>query len=365
MGSNDLSQRTSNGAIASTAADTTSAQHQGSERRSCIAIHKGLRGIVPSFIHEVLLEILRLEPWLAAELLQFAGGTGREEAPVRRQSFDLTKMSPVSYQADAVFMLGEPATTALIVEVQLRVDEEKRFTWPYYVATLRARERIPVELLVITDAKRVEDWASSPIPVSHSNWWTPLVIGPEKLQSEHDPAGSTNRSPHLDLLSLVLSQRKELADHKPTITAGKAWQTLETIRKSNALAQETARLYSDTVMRVVPTTVRTILEKMMGLENYEDQSLLFRNTFGRGYEKGIEEGRQEGRQEGREEGLRRGRLDGRAEGLQRSLFTVIDARGLTLTDAQRRRIDACEDAAALERWIERAARAEQARAIFQ
>jgi hypothetical protein len=308
-----------------------------------------------------LLEIFRLEPWFAGCLLKQVSGMDVQTAEVHRQSFDLTKMSPVSYQADAVFTLGEPAKLALIVEIQLGVDDEKRFTWPYYVASLRAREQIPVELLVITDSTRVENWASSPIAVSSSNRWTPLVIGPHSFARIRKSVGKSRQSPHFEVLSLVLSQHDASNAGQPEHSTTQAWQTLETIRESSDLAGETARLYSDTVMRVVPTAVRTLLEKMMGLENYEDKSLLFRNTFGRGYEKGIEEGRQEGIEKGIEKGLH----DGRAEGLRRSLYKVVEARSLTLSTSQRRRIDACNDPERLEAWVERALLAEHADAIFR
>ena len=50
----------------------------------------------------------------------------------------------VSYRADVVVLLvREQPVFALIVEVQLGVDPDKRLSWPLYVAAVRARYRCP------------------------------------------------------------------------------------------------------------------------------------------------------------------------------------------------------------------------------
>lgn len=64
----------------------------------------------------------------------------------------------------------------------------------------------------------------------------------------------------------------------------------------------------------------------------------------RGYES-IEAVREEGREQGREQGR------------ALALVTVLDARGLSISDAQRARILACSDAAILDTWLVRATHA--------
>jgi Uma2 family endonuclease len=67
-----------------------------------------------------------------------------------------------------------------------------------------------------------------------------------------------------------------------------------------------------------------------------------------------------GREHGREEDLRQGR----AEGMQRSLLAILQGRGLTLTAAQRERIETCRDADQLARWIERVLGASATEHVF-
>jgi hypothetical protein len=43
----------------------------------------------------------------------------------------------------------------IVIEVQLQRDDRKRFTWPVYVAGLRARLECPACLLVVTPSDAV------------------------------------------------------------------------------------------------------------------------------------------------------------------------------------------------------------------
>src|SRR5690606_15589329 len=89
----------------------------------------------------------RQRPSLAAELLAEPLGV---ELPAWREARldagDLTEVLPTEYRADAVVTLtGDDGRAALsvVVEVQLGRDPAKRWSWPVYVATLRARLRTP------------------------------------------------------------------------------------------------------------------------------------------------------------------------------------------------------------------------------
>lgn len=56
--------------------------------------------------------------------------------------------------------------------------------------------------------------------------------------------------------------------------------------------------------------------------------------------------------------LRKANEEGREEGLlreaRRALDLVLGARGITLSDVGRARVEACEDVATIERWLARA-----------
>ena len=83
--------------------------------------------------HEVLVEMFRDRPLLAADLL-----SGPLGVPVpafqhaRVSSGDLTNVTPTEYRADAVIILTreEVPVLGVVVEVQLRPERRKRFAWP-------------------------------------------------------------------------------------------------------------------------------------------------------------------------------------------------------------------------------------------
>src|SRR5664279_3998037 len=107
---------------------------------------------VPSQLHDVLVRFFRNRPELAPTLLSEALGV---EVPhyteARIESADLTDVLPAEYRADVVVLLvdGKPVL-GIVVEVQLEPDERKRFSWPMYVAGLRARFHCRCCLLVVT-----------------------------------------------------------------------------------------------------------------------------------------------------------------------------------------------------------------------
>ena len=60
-----------------------------------------------------------------------------------------------------------------------------------------------------------------------------------------------------------------------------------------------------------------------------------------------------------------GRAEGRAEGLKAALLKLVARTGLTLGDEERARIDACDDPAMLDRWLDNAFGAKTAADLFQ
>src|SRR5271157_3257789 len=101
---------------------------------------------MPSLIHDALVTLFRNRPTLAPELL-------RDVLHAPLPAFDfvhvgdaaLTEVVPTEYRADLVLLLGgaSPAEprAAIVVEAQLGRDPDKRWSWPVYLAGLRARLR--------------------------------------------------------------------------------------------------------------------------------------------------------------------------------------------------------------------------------
>ena len=72
---------------------------------------------------------------------------------------------------------------------------------------------------------------------------------------------------------------------------------------------------------------------------------------------------QMGREKGIEKGIEKGHLDG-AHALQHALLTALTVRKLTLTPAQKARINATTDLATLDRWTCAALTARTTAAVF-
>jgi predicted transposase YdaD len=70
------------------------------------------------------------------------------------------------------------------------------------------------------------------------------------------------------------------------------------------------------------------------------------------------------RQEGEARGRALGRVEGEAKGKAEGLCSVLEARGLAISDAIRLRITSCRDVPTLDRWLVRAVTATSIEAVF-
>jgi hypothetical protein len=132
---------------------------------------------VPTQLHEVVVEMFRVRPELARELLVTCAHVEIEDGVCEAASIDLSQALPSEYRADAVTVIRESGNVlaAIIVEVQLSADADKERTWPVYVTTLRARLRCPATLLVLAP-DRVAAWARRPIEVGHPGFTLKPII---------------------------------------------------------------------------------------------------------------------------------------------------------------------------------------------
>jgi hypothetical protein len=284
---------------------------------------------MPSLSHEALLILFRNRPELAPELLRDALHVALPAySEVRLESADLTDVSPAEYRADLVILLvdGKPVL-GIVVEVQLQRDDRKRFTWPVYVAGLRARLACPACVLVVTPNEAVADWCRAPIDLGPGGALSPLVIGPASVPVIDDVAFA-ERDPELAVLSVMAHGHEPHAE-----VIGRA-----ALLASLGLSDERQVLYSDLVFAALSHAARTALEDLMAGGTYE-----FQSEFAKKHQA-------KGRAEGKAEGKAEGRTEGRAE----ALLAVLEARGLRTSDEARARILACTDVAQLDTWIRKA-----------
>jgi hypothetical protein len=310
---------------------------------------------MPSMTHEILVDLFKTRPSLAAEILVEALDVSLPDyTEARIASADLTEIQPAEYRADVVVLLfnGADCVRVVIVEVQLAIDSRKRFTWPAYAAVSRAIHECPVALLVIAPDPTVAAWCAEPIETGIPGF----VLSPSVLNRTSVPIvtdrGEAARRPELGVLSAIAHGETEAGE---AIAAA----MLPAIKELDA---DRSRLYYDLVYNSVNEAARRALETMM--KNYEYQSPFAKKYVAQGRAEGRAEGLTEGLTKGLTEGLTKGLTEGRTEEAARNLLTVLRVRGLAVPDAVRERILAQKDPERLERWLEKAAVAPSVAAVL-
>ncbi|WP_437730835.1 DUF4351 domain-containing protein [Sorangium sp. So ce1335] len=274
--------------------------------------------------HEILVDLFKNRPSLAAELLVEALGVPLPPySGARLTSIDLTEIQPAEYRADLVVVLldVDAPIWVLIVEVQLGIDPRKRYSWPDYTMGARAAHRCQVGLLVVAPDPGVAAWCAAPIETGIPGFvLRPPVLGREAVPVVTDPAEAARR-PELAVLSAMAHGSSERG-------ASIAAAVLPAMRE---LDEDRARFYGDVVLNSLNDAARRALEAMM--KGYEYQS-----DFAKKY-------------------VAQGRDLGRREGERAILLRLLRARFGELPDAALARVEGAETAA-LERWADRVLSAE-------
>jgi hypothetical protein len=311
---------------------------------------------MPSMQHEILVELFKNRPSLAAELLHEVFDETippYEEATV--VSANLTEIQPAEYRADLVVTLLHEGVVVFVtvVEVQLAIDPDKRFTWPAYVAVTREEYRCPVDFLVIAPDPSVAKWCEEPIPMGVRRF----VLEPPVLRRELVPkvtdSAEARRSPELALLSAMA-----YGDSTEVEEIGRA-----ALEGFSSLDEKLAAFYTDLLYNAINEAARCALEaKMKGYVFTSPWVLEPLQTGIRiGRDEGVKLGRDEGVKLGRDEGVKLGRDEGvklgRDEGLAEALLLLLRARNIDVPRATRERILGARDHTRLQRWLERAATA--------
>lgn len=281
---------------------------------------------MPSHLHEALLVLFRNRPTPAPELLRDA--LHFELPPfteARIDSADLTEVKPAEYRADLVVLLldGVPVY-GIVVEAQLARDPRKKFVWPIYATSLRARLEVPVSVLVVTADDGVARWAAQPIDLGGSNVFRPFVLGPSGVPAIVDEA-QARADPELAVFSAIAHGRDQNVSKAAQIALAAQLGTL-------VLDAERGRMYFDLVFDSLSEAAQKEL-RAMDPAKYE-----YRSEFAKRY---IGLGRAEGELHGRAALLQRlltrrfGPLPATAtERLSAASIDELDAIGERLLSAQ-------------------------------
>ncbi|MFY9821495.1 MAG: hypothetical protein WAM82_08935 [Thermoanaerobaculia bacterium] len=282
---------------------------------------------MPSMAHEILVDLFKNRPSLAAEILaEVLGVSLPPYSEARLASADLTEIQPAEYRADVVVVLldHDVPIRVIIVEVQLAVDARKRLSWPAYVTVSRAIHGCPADLLVVAPDPVVAGWCVEPIEIGVPGFvLRPPVLRRTAVPVVTDPEEAARR-PELGVLSALA--------HGETEKGAMIVTTMMPVIRG--LDDERARLYYDLVYNSLNDAARRALEETM--KGYEYQS-----DFAKKYV-----------------------AQGRTEEAARAVLTVLRVRGIAVPDAARERILAQKDPERLERWLEKAAVASSVTAVL-
>jgi hypothetical protein len=280
--------------------------------------------------HEGVLVLIRNRPALAPELVAAVLG---ESLPAfteaRLAASDLTEERPAAWHVDAVIELrgaGETTAGAIVVEVQRAVDQRKKYTWPVYVASVRAALECPVTLLVVATTPQVAEWARVPIELGRAGQITAVVLDYESVPAVESVAEAAS-DPELAVLSAMAHAGRPRERAVAEAAIGGIARVLDVDRRDHYLSM---------VLRAMWPTMGSQLEGIMG----QHQELS-------DFEKRAEE---RGEVRGEVRGEARGEVRGRVE----SLLRVLTARGITVSKEARAAIVSCTDPAVLDRWLDRA-----------
>jgi hypothetical protein len=284
---------------------------------------------MPGISHEAPLELLRGDPQLAAVLLRGLGMAIPATAAATMAPSDLTASVPTELRADAVVMLSskDGARLAVVVEVQLRYDTRKRYSWPAYLTQVRAAHHCPAVLLVICPATATAARCRAPIATGHPGFdLVPLVIDAVTTPDPGGPAAAT-AGPELTVLA-VLTGALDLGQDSARRLVLASLAGLDDSRLAT---------YTVFVRSAASESARQALEDLMTTK--------FNDTFV-------------------DRLLAAGEAKGEAKGEARTILRVLAARGLQVPTNVRERVLSCTDIGQLETWADRAATATSVQQVF-
>lgn len=211
---------------------------------------------------------------------------------------------------------------AVVVEVQLRPDENKPWVWPEYLTAVRRNLRCPVALLVVCVDSATARWAGEAIDLGDGfSVIRPLVLGPAAIPILDDPAAAA-ATPELAVLSALAHVR----DDGPFEILDALAVALDNTPVQHAV--EYARL----VLAELPEMARRHLEELMAAETFHYESEWTRSL--------------------------------EARGKASMLLTVLEVRGIEVDEKSRARIADCTDHEQLDAWGTRAATANSVTDLF-
>lgn len=266
---------------------------------------------MPSLEHEEIVELFVRDLSLAIEL---AKATGKVKVPdydsLEAGPAEVRELAPASLRVDAVVLLRKSKPVMVIlVEVQLGRDEDKPFSWPFYVAGTRLRYRCPVVLLVYAVDASVAQWCARPIDQGQpGSPFVPLVVGPGQVPRVTDPE-EAKAAPFRALLS-ALAHGGEPGGEAVAVAA---------LAGLSPMGEHERGVWIDLLWAGLNEAARKALEKAVNVNDFKEQLPFYKEGLAKGMDRGLDLGISQGRK----------------EGLRAAVSDLCEAFEVELTDARR------------------------------
>jgi hypothetical protein len=299
---------------------------------------------MPSIEHQALVDLFRQNPDLAPRLLEQVFQIPiPPRCSVAIVEASLDQLTPIEFRADLVLTLSDGAAfkLAIILEVQLQMDPDKKLTWPVYVTVQRARSRCLACVLVVAPDEKVAAWAAEPIAVGPGDdRITPRVLGPALIPKVTDLRRG-RAEPELAILSALAHGN---GPDGPSVLDAALAGLFD-------FDPESAGVYAQLIYGALRAPMRKVMEEL----------IMHHSTYG---EITLPPFMQKFVDQGEAKGEAKGRAKGEAQAKREVLFKLIARAGLDLDSAERTRIEGCADVALLDRWIDNAFDAKSVAALF-
>ena len=209
---------------------------------------------VMSSLHEVLVELFQARPVLAVELLA-------ESFQYRVPAYESVECAPELYEGaefrvDVAVVLRAKQNQPVLgvaVDVQLRPDGDKRWTWPAALGLVGDRLQCAAVLLVVSPSAEVAQWCATPIHLGHPGFTlTPLVLGPDQVPVVTDP-DLARRQPERAMLSAIMHGTVSILCG--TRSSGRCLSRLTVMTMAPGMP--------DLVLTALPTAARARMEALM------------------------------------------------------------------------------------------------------
>ncbi|MEV0177814.1 hypothetical protein AB0I54_00710 [Streptomyces sp. NPDC050625] len=286
--------------------------------------------------HEGMHRIFQERPEILTPVFGLLGIPLSAKATVDAVTTDVTEARPLERRVDTVLCVGpsDGEDFLLAIESQSGKDEGKASSWAYYVAYLQAKYRLPVLLLVVCQDRSTAKWAIGPFDCGTRDWTAqrtfPLVAGPDNLPKITD-VRTAAKNPALAVLSVLAHARS--TDCEAILRAITA--ALQEMRETDP---ETADYFYDFLeISLGNAPAGQKLREIMSFVSYFPGRGTVRETA---------------------------YVEGKTEGEAKGILSVLEVRGIPVSDSVRERITTCTDLDRMDAWLERSRTVERAEDLF-